>query len=65
MVKAYPSVVAMQCALRGSFSVDQGLTLVLYLAQLKRFLWNMGAFRGCLGGIQEVFRRCRGLSGGV
>jgi len=29
----------------------QGLTLVLFAAQLKRFLWDRGAFRGCLGGV--------------
>ena len=30
------------------------LTLVHFSAQLKRILWDRGAFRGCLGGVQEV-----------
>jgi len=29
----------------------QGLTLVNFSAQLKRILWDRGAFRGCLGGV--------------
>jgi hypothetical protein len=29
----------------------QGLTLVHFSAQLKRILWDRGAFRVCLGGV--------------
>jgi hypothetical protein len=29
----------------------QGLTLVHFSAQLKRILWDKGAFRGCLGDV--------------
>jgi hypothetical protein len=29
----------------------QGLTLVHFSAQRRRFLWDRGAFRGCLGGV--------------
>jgi len=32
----------------------QGLTLVHFLAQLKRILSDRGALRECLGGVQEV-----------
>jgi len=33
---------------------DQGLTLVHFPAQRKRFLWDRGAFRDCSGGVYEV-----------
>ena len=29
----------------------QGLTLFYFSAQLGRFLWDRGAFRGCFGGV--------------
>ena len=29
----------------------QGLTLVHFSAQLKRIMWDRGAFRGCVGGV--------------
>jgi hypothetical protein len=32
-------------------ATTQGLTLVHFSAQLKRILWDRGAFRGCLGGV--------------
>ena len=30
----------------------QGLTFVHFSAQRKRFLWDRGVFRGCLGGVR-------------
>ena len=30
---------------------QQGLTLVHFSAQLKRILWDRGAFRDCIGGV--------------
>ena len=39
----------------------QGLTLVHFSAQLKRIMWDGGAFRDCLGGVQQVCRRCQGV----
>jgi hypothetical protein len=33
---------------------EQGLTLVHFSAQLKRIMWDGGAFRDCFGGVQEV-----------
>ena len=41
-----------------SNTIKQGLTLIHFSAQLKRILWNEGAFRGCSGGVWE-------LSGGI
>ena len=38
----------------------QGLTLVHFSAQRKRFLWVGGAYRGCLGDAQEVSGDIRG-----
>jgi len=35
-------------------AAGQGLTLVHFSAQLKRILWDRGAFRRCLGGVEEV-----------
>jgi len=43
---------------RDPMAGGQGLTLVNFSAQLKRIMWDRGAFRSCLGGVQEV-------SGGV
>ena len=45
---------------------DQGLTLVHFSAQLKRILWDRGAFRVCLGGVEKchgVFKSIRGCLG--
>jgi hypothetical protein len=39
---------------RGHTGPRQGLTLVHFSAQLKRILWDRGAFRDCLGGVLEV-----------
>jgi len=41
----------------------QGRALVHFSAQLKRLLWDRGAFEGCLGGIQEVSGGIRGYQG--
>jgi len=35
-------------------ATNQGLTLVHFSAQLKRFLWDRGVFRDCLRGVSEV-----------
>jgi len=40
-------------------AIDQGLTLVHVSALLERILLDRGAFRGCLGGVQEV--TCQGV----
>jgi hypothetical protein len=41
----------------------QGLTLVRSSAQLKRILWDRGAFRGCFGCVQEVSRASKEYQG--
>ena len=44
----------------------QGLTLVHFSTQHKRFLWDRGASRSCLGGVSKVsgdMRSIRGCSG--
>ena len=48
---------------RPSITSDQGLTLIHFSAQRKRFLWDKGClfelFKGCLGGVrgyEGVFR---------
>ena len=48
---------------RGYFTEYKGCSGCILLqkrlsvsAQLKRILWDRGAFRGCLGGVQEVSR---------
>jgi hypothetical protein len=41
----------------------QGLTLVHFSAQLKRFLWDRGAFRGRSGGALEVSEGMKGYLG--
>ena len=43
----------------------QGLTFVHFSAQPERFLWVGGRLQGLFGGVQEVFRRCQAVSGGV
>ena len=53
---------------RGSVAAGgwQGLTLVHFSAQLKHVLWDRGACRICLGGVQEVsggIKQYRGVSG--
>jgi len=35
-------------------AAHQGLTLVHFLAQRKRILWDRGAIRGCFGGVYKV-----------
>jgi hypothetical protein len=37
-----------------SFSSPKRLTLVHFSAQLKRILWDRGAFRDASGGVKEV-----------
>ena len=48
-----------------SSPLHQGLTLVRFSAQFKRFLWDRAAFRGCVGVVQEVSGGFRGVSGFV
>ena len=57
------AVVVMLPAL--AVSVVQGLTLVHFSAQLKRILWDRGAFRGCFGGVWEVSGVIKEDQGGV
>jgi hypothetical protein len=38
---------------------DQGLTLVHFSTQRKRFCGVWGEYKGCLGGVQEVLWRIR------
>jgi len=47
-------------------TAEQGLTLVTFLAQRKRFVYNRRLFhfvqrllRGCLGGVEECWGVCR------
>ena len=46
---------------------NQGLTLVHFSAQLKRFLWHrgctVGVFRGSLGGVYEMLEGIMGYLG--
>jgi len=58
--------------LHSGFALDKvptadgkGPTLVHFLAHHKRFLWDRSAFRGCLGGVKGVLRRCSGILGDV
>ena len=58
---------AVRVSTYGSASM-QGLTLVHFSAQLKRILWDRGAIRGRLAGVQEMaggikvyhIRKCSG-----